>query len=142
MKLCQTWAAIFAATTFTAFGGAFAGNESANKALFKAAESGSVEDIRAAIKAGADVNARSTVAFNSYYDPYCEEDTPLRLAAGRNPNPEIVKALLEAGADDGLGDTCEGDIAIDYLEYNKNISKDDYRKVRDLLLKAIESRRH
>ena len=62
--------------------------QSANSRLFKAAPSGTAADIRAAIKAGADVNARDEYGW-----------TALMVAAQNNTNPDVVKALLAAGAD-------------------------------------------
>ena len=46
------------------------------------------EGVRAALDAGADVEARNKWGF-----------TPLVLAAEYNSNPEVVQALLDAGAD-------------------------------------------
>jgi ankyrin repeat protein len=69
-----------------------------NAVLFAAAESGDTNAVRAAIEAGADVNARDGNGL-----------TPLMFAAkGERPNerspevtdhPEVVRLLLEHGAD-------------------------------------------
>lgn len=66
--------------------------------FFEVVSGGSVEDVRIALEAGADVKAR-------------DEDTatPLMRAAWQNENPEVVRLLLDAGADleatDALGGT-------------------------------------
>lgn len=44
-------------------------------------------------------------------------------AAGSNPNPEVIKVLLEAGAD-GTRKCYEGKTAFDYANYNDAISRD------------------
>ena len=56
--------------------------------FIKLCKNGTPADINAAIKAGADVNAR-------------DEDgwTALMVAAWKNSNPEVITALLKAGAD-------------------------------------------
>ena len=58
--------------------------------------------------------------------------TPLHWAAENNQNVEVVKALLKAGADKDARDA-DDKRALDYLEENEHISKDDYWKVRDML---------
>jgi ankyrin repeat protein len=50
---------------------------------------GSLQEITEAIYSGANVNARSEELDN----------TPLIMAAGSNPNQEVITALIEAGAD-------------------------------------------
>ena len=55
--------------------------------FFEIAREGSVENVRAAIRAGANVNARGE-----------HGDTPLMHAAWNNENSEVVQALLDAGA--------------------------------------------
>ncbi len=57
-------------------------------ALFDAAREGTADDVKAAIAAGADANAREE-----------HGSTPLHAAAGINPNPAVVAALLAGGAD-------------------------------------------
>ena len=54
--------------------------------LFTIAETGTVAQVKQAIEAGADVNAREY----GY--------TPLMLAAGGNENPAVCVVLIEAGA--------------------------------------------
>ena len=65
--------------------------------LHQAAQSGTVEVVRVLLEAGADANAWAT-GFNVDYG---WNWTPLHMASKSNPDPEIVVALLEAGADLG-----------------------------------------
>jgi ankyrin repeat protein len=58
-------------------------------ALFDLAMKGTPQQVQAAIARGADVNA---VSHNDYM-------TPIILAACHNPNPDVVVALVKAGAD-------------------------------------------
>ncbi|HXL01820.1 MAG TPA: ankyrin repeat domain-containing protein [Candidatus Atribacteria bacterium] len=51
-------------------------------------KTGSLEEVKKAIEAGANVNARDENGM-----------TPLMHAAGANQNPEVIKVLLEAGAE-------------------------------------------
>ena len=46
--------------------------------------------------------------------------TPLMIAAGNNPNPEVLKALLEAGAD-AKAKNNEGKTAFDYARMNEKL---------------------
>ena len=62
----------------------------ATDALFEAAESGTASEVKAALAAGADPDAR---------DAY--DNTPLHLAALDNSNPSVIAALIEGGADPG-----------------------------------------
>ena len=57
--------------------------------LFKAAKGGTALEVKGALAAGADVEARNEDGL-----------TPLHTAA-RNSNPAVIEALLEAGADTG-----------------------------------------
>ena len=57
--------------------------------LFKAAESGTASEVKAALSAGADPGARRGFA----------DGTPLHVAAIRNSNPAVITALIEGGAD-------------------------------------------
>lgn len=65
--------------------------------LQQAAQSGTVEVVRTMLEAGADANAWAT-GFNVDYG---WNWTALHLASQSNPDPEVVAALLEAGADLG-----------------------------------------
>lgn len=62
-----------------------------DRKLFEGVAEGDASRIKAAIVAGANVNARIT-------DGYIREKTALMLAC-QNPNPECVSALLASGAD-------------------------------------------
>lgn len=57
--------------------------------FFELCKTGTVEQVRAAIAAGADVNA-----IGGRYDL-----TPLMYAASGNPDPEVITVLLKAGAE-------------------------------------------
>ena len=75
--------------------------EEANAALFNAAEDGEVEALKAALAAGADVDAKEDICGS----------TAVFIAA-ENGNAECVKILIESGADvdvvNGFGDTALG----------------------------------
>ena len=58
--------------------------------LFDLAKTGTPQDVQAAIKAGANINARDVDGM-----------TPLMAAAGYNPNPEVIKVLLNAAGPNG-----------------------------------------
>lgn len=57
--------------------------------FFALVKSGSPQDVQAAISNGADVKARDTTY----------GWTPLMVAAGFNPNPEVITVLIKAGSD-------------------------------------------
>jgi hypothetical protein len=76
--------------------------------LFKAAQTGSEKEIRAAILAGADVNAAGECGV-----------TPLILSASRG-SADNVKALLSLGADASMA-TDEGYIALDFARGAGNL---------------------
>lgn len=101
MNRWKVWTAVFTAVVLIASGGAFARNSNADAALFKAAKSGSVEGARAAIQAGADVDAKKDGCSNydEYYDDYDSDcgKTPLFLAISGG-NARLVEMLLETGA--------------------------------------------
>ena len=59
--------------------------------LFKAAWYGTASEVKAALADGADPGAREDSL----------GDTPLHRAARDNPNPSVITALIEAGADPG-----------------------------------------
>ncbi len=63
--------------------------------LHHAARGGTVGVVRTLLEAGADANAWAT----GYSTDYGWNWTPLHLASQSNPDPEVVAALLEAGAD-------------------------------------------
>lgn len=63
--------------------------------LHHAARNGTAGVVRTLLAAGADVNAWAT----GYSTDYGWNWTPLHLAAQSNPDPEVVAALLDAGAD-------------------------------------------
>ena len=61
------------------------------RSLFAAVRSGKLERVHAAIQSGADVNEQREIDLDIY--------TPLSFAAGCTDNPDIIKALVDAGAD-------------------------------------------
>ncbi len=60
-------------------------------------QTGTPQDVKAAIAKGADLNARDAGGF-----------TPLITAAAHNKDPEVVTVLLEAGADAEARDSAHG----------------------------------
>ena len=76
----------------------------ADQQLLDAAQDGNLSGVKSALDAGANVNAR-----NSYHQ------TPLMIASV-NDNLEIVKYLVERGADITLQDRA-GDTVFDYSEF-------------------------
>ena|GEM_PF-1677335 len=75
--------------------------------------SGTPQEIEAAIKDGANVNA---------IDEYGE--TPLMIAARSNRDPEVISVLLQNGADASIKDN-EGMSAVDYASVNARIRNTD-----------------
>ena len=65
------------------------------------------EGVRAALDAGADVEARTEYGM-----------TPLMFAAGANENPEVVQVLLDAGAD-ATAKNGGGETAWDLIQDNE-----------------------
>jgi ankyrin repeat protein len=63
--------------------------------IFYLAAQGSADQVMAAIRAGADVNARVKPAANDD----AEDMTLLMLAAGRRGDPDVISALIKAGVD-------------------------------------------
>lgn len=61
--------------------------EEATCKLFEASASGNVDDAKAALDAGADVNAQD-----------CEQQTPLHWAVGKG-HADVARLLIELGAD-------------------------------------------
>ena len=61
--------------------------------LFEAAKSGTACEVKAALAAGADSNARNEIG-----------NTPLHYAATGNDNLSVIKALIEGGANPGARD--------------------------------------
>ena len=81
-----------------------------DKALFEAAKSGTVADIKAALKNGANVNAMDGEGY-----------TVLMCAAFWNTNPDVIKALIAAGADVNATRTENGYTALMYAAlFNSN----------------------
>jgi ankyrin repeat protein len=74
--------------------------------FFEMCKTGHLEEILSKIREGIDVNIRDENGW-----------TPLMYAAWYNQNPEVVKILLEAGADAKLVDDF-GKKAIDYAKKN------------------------
>ena len=129
-----------------------------DNALFEAAKSVTVADVKAAIKNGANVNAKdkdgSTVLMYAASDNTNPDVIKALIAAGANvnardedgwtalmsaaaadnSNPDVIKALIAAGSDANARDR-NGKRAIDHLESNEKISKTDdaYWTIRDLL---------
>ena len=56
--------------------------------LFRAAQGGTVSEVRTALSAGANLGARDEAG-----------RTPLHVAAANNPAPSVIMALTDAGAD-------------------------------------------
>lgn len=118
MKLWKPWAAILTAVVLVASG---CKNEHASADLLEAAKNGSVEDIRVAIKDGANLDTATiegkaplTLAISSSNAEAVEVlvkaganvnardnygQTPLQAAAEGSEKTEIIEALISAGAD-------------------------------------------
>lgn len=92
-----------------------------NRTLFNAAKNGTAADIRAAIKAGADVNDRNW-------------ERPLVCAAMYSTNSDVIKLLLAVGA----YDEDDREYALTFLGcrvslYGPSALNDAYRKMMELL---------
>ena len=81
----------------------------ANDALFDAASNGTAADVQAALKAGANANAR-------------DEDgtTALMYAARNNESPDVVKALIDAGANVNARNGSDDTALLIVARYNTN----------------------
>jgi ankyrin repeat protein len=64
--------------------------------FFELVKTGTPQDVQAAIVQGANVNARDKSTDENWQDK--NDKTPLMYAAGYNQNPEVITALLKAGA--------------------------------------------
>ena len=88
------------------------------------------EAIEALLKAGADIEARMACKSDALYDE--GGVTPLMRAARRNESPEVIAALLKAGANARAKDK-EGKTALDHAKDNEKIYKTKvYWKLHDL----------
>ena len=76
------------------------------EAFLELCGSGSAAAVKEALREGAKVNVEG------------EDDTPLMRAVSSNPDPEVTRALLDAGADPGLKDS-EGRTALDHARENE-----------------------
>ena len=88
--------------------------------LHHAARGGTAGVVRLLLEAGADADAWAT----GYSTDYGWNWTPLHLASQSNPDPEVVAALLEAGADlqalGGAGFRAPADSPLHYAGANPN----------------------
>ena len=135
--------------------------QAANSALFTAVQSGTTADVCAAIKAGADVNARDEYGRTALMyaawgntnhnvakallaagaDVNAQGGEPpwtvLMYAARYNTNPDVMKELLDGGADRNAWDN-GGWRAIDYLRYREG--KDEFYGTRSYkkMLRMLE----
>ncbi|MGB4691746.1 MAG: hypothetical protein WBH59_05330, partial [Atribacterales bacterium] len=64
--------------------------------FFELVKTGTPDEVKKAIDAGADVNAQTTKEIEGFRE--VEGVTPLIMAARYNQNPEVIKVLLGAGA--------------------------------------------
>ena len=78
--------------------------------FFTICKNGTATDVSKALKAGADIAARNK-----------DGVTPLMVAAGNNPNPEVITLLLKAGADAKAKDN-DGKTAFDYAKDNEKLA--------------------
>lgn len=96
--------------------------EVANELLFDAARNGSPADICTAFAAGAKVEAEDEIG-----------TTALMFAAEYNTNPDVLKALLDAGAEVNACDN-SGKKVDDYLNENERVAGSDaYFKIKNYL---------
>ena len=139
----------------------------ANDALFDAATGGKVRDVKAALKAGADVNTwdedgstalmwaarfnanannanvvRALIDAGADVDARDKHDlTVLMYAAAYNENFDVLNVLIDAGADVNAQDS-DGSRAIDFLEVRPDESEFSktvsYQQMRDLLYVLTE----
>ena len=79
--------------------------------FFEIAESGSVNEVRAVLGSISDLNAKDGSGM-----------TALMWAAWKNPNLEVIKVIIDAGADVGIADN-SGNTALDYAKKDLNYGK-------------------
>jgi ankyrin repeat protein len=60
---------------------------------------GTAQQIEAKIKSGADVRAASLYSIDRRFDRNASQYTPLLVAAEKNNDPEVLRLLIQAGAD-------------------------------------------
>ena len=96
--------------------------QKAMEQLLSVAGSESVEEITRLIQEGANVNATD------------DGWTPLMLAVRYNGSPEVLKLLIEMGADVSIKDK-EGKRALDYADENEGLKRtDEYNLLRQKML--------
>jgi uncharacterized protein len=89
-----------------------AATSSQTRSIFDIAAWGSAAEVTAAIKNGADVNARIAPSRDGN-----EDMTPLMFAAARKGDPEVISALIKAGADINAKTTKGGILGMTALMY-------------------------
>ena len=83
----------------------------ATKKLLQVAHYASVEEVTQLVREGADVNAVSK-----------DRETPLMLAALQNSNPDVLRVLIDKGADVAMKNT-NGKTALDYAGENEALKE-------------------
>ena len=88
--------------------------------IFEIAKDGTHEEMKAAIEAGVDIEARDDFG-----------RTPLHLAAALNTTPEVLLVLLKLGADPKARDK-DGKTPWDYIQTNEALKNTEaYRALKD-----------